>query len=118
MANGETLREIKEMVAQEGAIKMQTAMRLSLDLQAQMFEKMELQNRAHIELAQRVASVESDLRLKANKEDVEKVEQASIVLWMQKHPKLTTAIILGYIFITGVLDVRQVLAYALGMKLP
>lgn len=55
MANGETILEIKSLLAEgDRAIPTKTALRLSLDLQMQIFEKQAEQDKNYTELEKRV----------------------------------------------------------------
>ena len=68
MANGETITEIKTLLAEEGAIPTKTALRLSLDLQLQIFEKQAIQDTKQKELEERIRQQ----------------EDTNIIMWIRK----------------------------------
>lgn len=100
MANGETITEIKALLAEPDSIPTKTALRLSLDLQLQIFEK---------QAAQDLKNIELDKRLKV-------VEDSSIVLWAQKNPKLFIFLVTVYLIVANLVNVKDVLALAVGLK--
>jgi hypothetical protein len=51
----------------------------------------------------------------ADHERLQKVEDASIILWAQGHPKLTVFLFSVVIIAWGLIDVREVIAKALGL---
>ena len=113
MANGETLKEIKSLLSEQGAIKTSVAMRLMLDLMSQLYEKIDEYHEEQLLQSTRLDLIEKNMT-----DRVEKVERASIVLWVQNHPKIAIAIMTAYLVVSATLDVRQVLAATLGVKLP
>lgn len=100
MANGETIAEIKTLLAEEGAIPTKTALRLSLDLQLQIFERQDKQDKDQQELATRV----------------KRQEETNVVMWIQNNPKLALFITTLYLIIASLVDFKAVVAKALGIK--
>lgn len=100
MANGDTIIEVKNLLAEKGAIKTQTALRLSLEMQSQMYEKLtdEIKNRIELE------------------EKVRRIEGSSIVLWVEKNRKLSVLILVIYLLLNSVVDVKAIVLTALGYK--
>jgi len=99
--NGDTINEIKDLLSEKGAITTQTALRLSLSLQAQIYE--------HVR--------SRDEEIESLKGRVKVVEDNSIILWMQKNPKLTLLIVTIYLILSALVDWSDVLAKAIGLKL-
>ena len=97
--NGDTITEIKVLLSEKGAIKAQTALRLSLDIQAQIYESM----------------ARRDEQMKVLECRVEKIEKSSIIIWMQSNPKLTLFIATVYLLVSQLVDIRLVLSQALGL---
>jgi len=100
MANGSTIKEIKTLLSVGGTIPTKTALRLSLDLQLQIFEKQALQDAKNKEIEDRLGVVEKN----------------SLVMWVQKNPKLSIFIVSVYVVVANVISVKEVLAQALGVK--
>lgn len=101
MTNGDTALEIKSLLAEGGrAIPTKTALRLSLSLQLQIFEKQAEQDKKTAEL---------EARLK-------KQEDTNPVLWMQNNPKLALFLVSLYLIIASLIDFKDVLAQAIGLK--
>ena len=99
MANGETITEIKSLLAEDGAIKTTTALRLSLDLQLQIFERQNKQ----------------DERIKALEEKVKAVEDSSIVMWVNRNPKLSFFLVSLYLVVASLVDFKEAIAKAIGL---
>lgn len=97
--NGDTIQEIKDLLAEPGAIKQQTALRLTLGISAQIYDL----------LHQKITEIE-DL-----KKRVKAVEDSSIILWASNHPKLTIFIVSLYLVLSAVVDFRAAIAKALGL---
>ena len=100
MANGETITEIKALLAEEGAIPTKTALRLSLDLQLQIFEKQAIQDTKQKELEERIRQQ----------------EDTNIIMWIRKNPKLSIFLLGLYLIIAPLIDFRDVIAKAIGIK--
>jgi len=98
--NGDTVHEIKALLADGKAIPVKTALRLSLELQSQLFDLVSIG---------REALIATDKR-------VEKLERYSIIYWIEKHPKLSTALITAYIVISAMIDFKEVVAKVLAIK--
>ena len=97
MTNGETAKEVKSLLSEKGKISGTTAQRLTLDLLVQLYEKQEEDRNAREEL----------------KAQIDRVERASIVLWIQNNPKLALFFMTIYLLVTQLIDIRDVLAKAL-----
>jgi hypothetical protein len=89
--NGETIKEVKALLADEGAIKTPTALRLTLQLMSDMYEKLDKQGEESAALCKRMDAV----------------EKSSIVLWVQKHPKSAIFIALSYFSLVTFVDVPK-----------
>lgn len=100
MANGETITEIKALLAEDGAIPTKTALRLSLDLQLQIFSTID-----HV--------IEEQKRLD---ERLKKQEDSNPVMWVRDNPKLAIFLLTVYLIIASLVDFREVVAKALGVK--
>lgn len=97
MTNGSTAKEIKLLLSEKGAIKTSTAQRLTLEIMTQIYEKVEY--------------IDGDM--KRLEEKIQKVENASIVLWVQKNPK--TSLFLFTLYILYSVDIQQYILKALGI---
>lgn len=100
MANGEIITEVRELLKEDGAIKQSTALRLMLTLQAETYDKMQVQANKQIELEARI----------------KKQEDTNPVMWIQNNPKLFLFLVTVYLVIASVVDFRAVLASAIGIK--
>jgi hypothetical protein len=98
MSNGDTIHEIRELLAEGKAIPTKTALRLSLAAQSEIYDK----------FAETLKSQQ------AAEKRIDKLERNSIVFWIQGHPKLATTIITIYIFLAPHLN--AIVAKALGVK--
>jgi hypothetical protein len=99
--NGDTINEVKALLAEEGAIKTPTALRLTLQLMSDIYTK-------------QVDEIEERKKLTSR---MEKVENSSIVLWMQKHPKSAALIILSYFSVVAFVDVQALVEWIKGILL-
>jgi len=101
MANGETITEIKHLLAEgDKTIPTKTALRLSLDLQLQIFERQIKQEDKQKELEQRI----------------KKQEDTNIVLWIQNNPKLSIFLFTVYLIVASLVSWKDVVAKALGIQ--
>jgi hypothetical protein len=101
MTNGDTVLEIKSLLAEgDGAMSTKTALRLSLNLQIQIFERQAEQEKKHKELEGRL----------------KKQEDTNIILWVQNNPKLSLFAISVYLIIASLIDFRDVIAKAIGLR--
>lgn len=101
MTNGDTVLEIKSLLAEgDGAMSTKTALRLSLNLQIQIFEK----------------QAEQDKKNKEIEERLKKQEDTNPILWIQNNPKLSFFLISVYLIIASLIDFKDVLAKAIGLK--
>jgi len=95
------IEEVRTLLSEESAISTKSALKLSLRLQMKMYGQ--LKEQAGL--------------IKSNTDRIANVERASIVLWMHQHPKLT-AFLVGVVVILGtIIDLRIVIAKALGIDL-
>ena len=95
------LEEIRTLLSEDRAISTKSALKLSLRLQVKMYGQMKDQGEL----------------IKAHAKQLEVLERVSIMMWIGKHPKLATAIITIVIVLSTVLDLRVVIAKALGIDL-
>lgn len=101
MTNGDTVLEIKSLLAEgDGAMSTKTALRLSLNLQLQIFEKQADQDAKNKEL---------EARLK-------KQEDTNIIFWVQNNPKLSLFVVSVYLIIASLIDFKEVISKAIGLK--
>jgi hypothetical protein len=100
MANGDTIQEIKGLLSEKGAIKTPIALRLTLDISAQIYDKL----------------TQQEERIKCLEDRVEKVERNSIMIWIQNNPKLAVFILTLYIALTTFYPIQEVFVKALGIK--
>lgn len=102
MANGDGIvSEVKELLKEDRAISTKSALRMALAMQVELHK---------------VVKEQGDT-LKTHGDKLEVIERASIVMWMQKHPK-ATLFIATVILITGTLvDLRVVIAKALNIDI-
>ena len=100
MANGEILQEINELLKEDGAIKQSTALRLMLKMQAETYQKIQAQADKQAELEARI----------------KKQEDTNIVLWIQNNPKLSFFLLTLYLIVASVVNIRDLLASAIGIK--
>lgn len=101
MANGETIAEIKNLLAEgDKTIPTKTALRLSLDLQLQIYER----------------QVQQENKYKALEERLEKQERTNIVMWVQNNPKLSIFLVTVYLIVASMVSWKDVVAKALGVK--
>ncbi len=110
MANGQTIHEIQKLLSEKGAIKTQTALRLSLELQAQIYQKQVEQDEKIRMLEEKINGVRTELQ-----GQVDIVKGASIVLWVQRNPKFAAFLLTLYVVLAATVDVRTLLAKALGV---
>jgi hypothetical protein len=99
--NGDTIKEVKALLADEGAIKTPTALRLTLQLMSDMYDKLDNQGKASELLCKRVDAI----------------EKSSIVLWVQKHPKASAFIALVYLSLVTFVDVQAFAEWVKGILL-
>lgn len=99
MSNGETVKEIKSLLSEPGAIKPTTAQRLTLELMTQLYDKMERYEGNQKVLLDRVDSL----------------EKKSIIIWIENNPKLFTFLISVYLLLTQVVDLKSIVSKALGI---
>lgn len=111
MANGDTIAEVRQLLSEKGALKQQTALRLSLALQAQIYEKQIAQDTRIDELEK-----ETKQKIEAIRDEVKIVKNASIVLWIQNNPKLALFVATFCITLSALVDLRELLAKVLGVK--
>ena len=104
--NGDTIKEVKALLQDKGAIPTKTALRLSLDLQKQIYEKLEEHEEKQKEY-QRITD-----------ESIKRLERNSILLWVQSNPKTAAFLLTLYLIISALVDFEKVLALALGVKFP
>ena len=89
MPNGrDTLKEIKDLLSEKGQISTPTAMRLSLDIQVQMYEE-------QVNQGKRLAQLEG----------------RSIGNWIANHPKAFLGLLGLYIIVSPMIDVPKILAF-------
>lgn len=119
MANGNTIIEIKELLKQPGALKVNTAVRLQLEIQSQMYDMLKSVEAKYECLNDRVEEIEDSFMKIEGKlhSEIETVQRASIVLWVEAHPKAALAILAIYIGITSLIDIRQIAAWVMGLDL-
>jgi hypothetical protein len=99
--NGDTIREIKSLLAEAGTIKTPTALRLTLQLMTDIYEK----------------QVEEIGERKKLDRRVETIEKTSIVIWMQKHPKATALLVLSYFSLVAFVDMQALVEWIKGILL-
>src|SRR5512146_1468290 len=109
MANGEIVAKVEELLAGDGKISTSNAMRLSLTLQKQMYQKLDEISKRQDAQEQRLNEHEEMMKTFAPKAEVDEVKDSSIVLWIRKHEKLALAILAA----TYVVDPRDLLLQAL-----
>ena len=108
MTNGDTALEIKSLLAEgEGAIPTKTALRLSLSLQLQIFEAQAEQDKEIKKQYIEISTLEKRLK---------KQEDTNLVLWIQNNPKLAIFLVSLYLIIASLIDFKDVLAQAIGLK--
>lgn len=101
MTNGETITEVKNLLAEgDKTIPTKTALRLSLGLQLQIFERQIEQENKQKELEQRI----------------KKQEDTNIVLWVQNNPKLSVFLLTVYLIVASLVSWKDVVAKALGIQ--
>lgn len=100
MANGETIAEIKNLLAEgDKTIPTKTALRLSLDLQLQIYER----------------QIEHEKKQKALEDRIKKQEDTNLVMWAQNNPKLFLFLVAMYLIISPLVSWNGVVAKALGI---
>lgn len=99
MANGDITEKI-ECLLSEKEIGTPAAMRLMLELQTQTFRKLD-------DFTNKQKTIEDRLK---------RVEDSSIVLWIQKNPKLTVVIVTVYLVVSSFVDWREIAARVLGVE--
>ena len=102
MANGKKIIEkVQSLLKEERAIPVKTALNLTLELLVDLH----------------TIVTEQGLDIKTNRKSIEVLERNSILMWCQRHPKLSVFVV-GFIIITStVLDLRVVIAKALNIDL-
>lgn len=100
MANGETITEIKNLLAEgDKTIPTKTALRLSLDLQLQIYEK----------------QIKHEEKQQALEARIKEQERTNIVMWVQNNPKLSLFLLTVYLIVASMVSWKDVVAKALGV---
>ena len=107
MANGTgTIETIKELLREETAIPTKTALTLTLEMLLEL----------HKAVIQQGYVVKANTALiELNKKKYEALERKSIVLWMERHPKLTVFLATLIVVLSTVIDLREVISKVLGL---
>ena len=95
------IEEVRTLLSEDKAISTKSALKLSLRLQVKMYNQIK----------------EQGGMIKANTDRLDVVERASILMWAQRHPKLAVILISIIVVLSTVLDLRVVIAKALGIDL-
>jgi hypothetical protein len=109
MVNGKGIIErVQALLGEKETIPVKTALRLTLELMLEMHAAIEKQAGAILSHAN--ALEVQRLRLEA-------LERKSIVCWMERHPKLTVFAISLSLIIAVAIDLKVIIAKALGIDL-
>lgn len=95
------IEEVRTLLSENKAISTKSALKLSLRLQVKMYNQLKEQGGL----------------ITANTKRLDVVERLNIVMWMQRHPKLAIFIITIILIAGTIIDLRVVLAKALGIDL-
>ena len=102
MANGTGIvTEVKDMLKEDRAISTKSALRMTLAMQVELHKVVK-------DLGDKVTE---------NSKRLDKVEGSSIVMWMQRHPKLAVLIAGITVVVATLIDLRVVIAKALGIDI-
>jgi hypothetical protein len=102
MANGEGIvAEVKELLSEDRAISTKSALRMALAMQVELHKVVKAQG----------------VLITANSKRLEKVENSSIIIWAQRHPKLTLFFVTLVVILGTILDLRVVIAKALNIDI-
>jgi len=102
MTNGsELIKEVKELLDQDRAIPVKSALKLSLGMQVVLHDQVAEQGKA----------------VKANTERLKLLETKNIILWIEGHPKVALFVVTIIVILSTVVDLRVVIAKALNIDL-
>lgn len=102
MANGKKIIEkVQSLLKEERAIPVKTALNLTLELLVELHGIV----------------TEQGKEIQGHNESIESLKRHSILLWIEKHPKAAVFLISLIIIMATLIDLRVVIAKALGIDL-
>lgn len=115
MANGETLREIREMLASEEKMSSPVVQRLTLSLVAEIYEAQK-----GVAEALKMATRAEDIRHAKIDEDLATIKNKSIVIWLERNKAVSAmiSVLVFIVFLVGQSIAVPAIAKALGVPLP
>jgi len=109
MANGEgIIQTVKDLLSEDRAITQKTAQRLTLEMMLELHKAVKFQENS-------ISDTGKKLDIESKRLDA--LERKSIICWIERHPKLAIFVITLTIILTAVVDLRVILAKALGIDL-
>jgi hypothetical protein len=109
MANGKGIIErVQNLLGEKETIPVKTALRLTLELMLEMHKAIEDQ----------AGQIADNIKLiELNRLRVDAIERKSIVCWAERHPKLAVFVVTVVLVLGTIVDIRVVIAKALGIDL-
>jgi len=109
MANGKGIIErVQTLLGEKETIPVKTALRLTLELMIEMHTAIEKQS---IQITENIKTIE------LNRLRLDVLERKSIVCWAERHPKLAVFVVTLVLVLGTVVDLRVIIAKALGIDL-
>lgn len=120
MANGDIIKEVKALLDSDSTFSTKAAMQLMLTLQVQLVEDVKAVGSQLGGLSDRLEQLESRDFITAEQhkpyeDKLDKIERASIALWVKGNPKLALFILALIVALSLAVDLRQILAQVLGV---
>ena len=109
MANGKGIIErVQTLLGEKETIPVKTALRLTLELMIEM----------HTAITDQGGQISDNIKLiELNRLRVDALERKSIICWAERHPKLAIFFATLVLILGTVIDLRVVIAKALGIDL-
>ena len=109
MANGKGIIErVQTLLGEKDTIPVKTALRLTLELMVEM----------HTAITEQAGQISDNIKLiELNRLRVDALERKSIICWAERHPKLAIFFATLVLILGTVIDLRVVIAKALGIDL-
>ena len=95
------IEEVRTLLSEQSAISTKSGLKLSLRLQMKMYNTLTEQGKL----------------IRSNSDRIANVERSSIIMWTQRHPKLTIFLVATVVILTTLIALRVVIAKALGIDL-
>ena len=109
MANGKGIIErVQTLLGEKDTIPVKTALRLTLELMVEM-------HTAIIEQGDQISDNIKNIELTRLR--IDSLERKSIICWAERHPKLAVFLVSLVLILGTVIDLRVVIAKALGIDL-